>query len=123
MSHTKPDCLHQPGGDNNLAVIMAAYQPTSGIQCRGLFLPVESCEDILEDMPVTSEVEVFGPQSDTTAKVWLPQAVESGKLITAVFLLPWFQFTSFLIETLCRRHSMSADDIRHLPRLGQNLVV
>ena len=81
---------------------MGGYRSTSDIQCRGRFSPITSCEDVLEDMPVTSEVEVFGPPTDPSAQVWVPQVVQSGKLIIAVSRTPLFQFLSFLIETLCR---------------------
>lgn len=47
-----------------------------------------SCEDILEDMPTTTEVEIFGPPSNTSATVLLPQAVESGKLVNQISI--WF---------------------------------
>lgn len=67
------------GGDNNLAVILGAYHPPSEIQCGGTFMPRLSCEDVLEDMPATTDKETFGPPTDPTAKVWLPQAVESGR--------------------------------------------
>lgn len=42
-------------------------------------MPRLSCEDVLEDMPATTDKETFGPPTDPTAKVWLPQAVESGR--------------------------------------------
>lgn len=48
---------------------------------------MESCENVLEDMPTTTETEVFGPLTDSTAQVHLPQAVQSGKLITAAFVI------------------------------------
>ncbi|KAL9134382.1 MAG: hypothetical protein Q9175_004434 [Cornicularia normoerica] len=76
------------GGDNKLAVIMAAYKIPATVQCRGRFDPMTSCEDILEDMPTTTEVEIFGPPSNTSATVLLPQAVESGKLVNQISI--WF---------------------------------
>lgn len=68
------------GGDHNLAVIMGGYQPTSEIRCGGrISLLTTSCEDVLEDMPATTENEVFGPATDPTSQVLLPHIVQSGK--------------------------------------------
>lgn len=69
------------GGDNKLAVIMGAYKLPSAVQCRGTFEPMASCQDVLQDMPATTEKETFGPSTDQTAKVLLPQGVESGKRV------------------------------------------
>ena len=67
------------GGDNNLDVIMGAYKAPSAARCRGSFSPSASCEELLEDMPTSHGVEIFGLPQDSSATVLLPQAVESGK--------------------------------------------
>ena len=62
---------------------MGGYQPTSEIRCGGAsLLPTSSCEDILEDMPATTENEVFGPATDHTAQVVVPHLVQPGKLVS-----------------------------------------
>lgn len=81
MKPTNADFLPHSGGDNNLAVIMSAYQPPSAIQCSGKFRAMSSCQDVLEGMPVTTEKEAFGPPTDRTTQVLLPQAVESCEMI------------------------------------------
>lgn len=105
------------GGDNHLAVIIAAYQPTSEIRCRGLFLPMESCENVLEDMPTTTETEVFGPLTDSTAQVHLPQAVQSDdtKCMLTIFgtsttsdKTSWYDIweATAAIWSVCVRHGL-----------------
>ena len=82
--------LSRAGGDNNLAVIMGGYKSPSAIQCRGHTLITDSCNDVLEDMPATTEMEIFGPITNTSATVLLPQAVQSGKLRNQVPYCPGF---------------------------------
>ena len=66
------------GSDNNLVVAVGSYRP-SQVECRGQFKPYKSCREILIDMPVTSDQEIFGPADDPQADVMLPQGVISGK--------------------------------------------
>ena len=62
---------------------MGGYQPTSKIQCGGsALLPTASWEAILEDMPATTEKQVFGPSTDHTTQVSLPHVIDSGKLVS-----------------------------------------
>ena len=62
---------------------MGGYQPTSKIQCGGsTLLSAASWEAILEDMPATTEKQVFGPSTDHTTQVSLPHVIDSGKLVS-----------------------------------------
>ena len=65
------------GGDNNLAVIMGAYEPM--VQCKGVISSWKSCKDIMYDMPAFTNDEIFGPPTDPSAAIHLPQQVESGR--------------------------------------------
>ncbi|KAF6220745.1 hypothetical protein HO133_003178 [Letharia lupina] len=126
------------GGDNNLAVIMSAYQPPSAIQCSGKFRAMSSCQDVLEGMPVTTEKEAFGPSTDPTTQVLLPQAVESGEMINGppydTFCLlrivdnsttsdtaAWYEFweATTAIWSACVRHGQGGS----LGGLGEFLTV
>ncbi|KAL9077235.1 MAG: hypothetical protein Q9161_000501 [Pseudevernia consocians] len=66
------------GGDNNLAVTLGAYKPTSAIECSGSLPVSASCIDFLADMPATTDNETFGLPADPTANISLPQVVESS---------------------------------------------
>ena len=67
---------------------MGAYEAPSAVQCRGPISLMISCEDIIEDMPATTNMEIFAPPQNSSATVLLPQAVESGKLLnqTPIYL-------------------------------------
>ncbi|CAF9943056.1 MAG: hypothetical protein ALECFALPRED_010502 [Alectoria fallacina] len=102
------------GGDNNLAVIMGAYRQPSAIQCRGTFQPVNSCQDVLEDMPATTKAEVFAPPDNSSATVLLPQAVESDDALCLlrIFGTPsdtasWYELweATTAIWSVCTRQS------------------
>ena len=73
------DSPRYAGGDNKLAVIMSAYKPTSAIRCSGAALFYDPCEEIVLDMPATTEKLAFGPPTDPTSKIPLPYVVESGE--------------------------------------------
>ena len=79
------DSLHWLGGDNNLAVIMGAYASPSAIRCYGS-LPGYSCLDMLQEMPATTEMEIFGPSRTSPATVLLPQNFTSSMLINQVLI-------------------------------------
>ena len=57
---------------------MGVFKPK--VQCRGYFDAPGSCLDILEDMPATPELEVFGPRDTPFVKEGLPQEVTSCEL-------------------------------------------
>ena len=60
-----------------MAVIMAVFEPK--VQCRGILQGPESCQDVLADMPATTELEVFGPSGARFVEEVLPQDIVSGK--------------------------------------------
>lgn len=118
---TKPHeayALRYSGGDNNLDVIMGAYEAPSAAQCRGSFSPSASCEELLEDMPSSHGVEIFGPLQNPSATVLLPQAVESGKPLEP-------SPVAFLPDGLSvRRHTLFAPNIHRLHRgFGHSFLV
>ena len=69
-----------------MAVTMAVFEPK--VQCRGNFPSPESCQDVLADMPATTEVEVFGPADARFVKEVLPQYMVSGKKRSWLNLAP-----------------------------------
>ena len=59
---------------------MGSYH--TSVQCRGQLQPWDSCREILEEMPATTHLDVFGP-GENPAHVELPQGLLSGKAILA----------------------------------------
>ncbi len=76
---------HRPGGDDNLAVIVGAYNRP--VQCRGHFPAWESCRELLRDVPATKLKEYFG------VDVPLPYVMPSCKLTCCA--TPWFGTVSW----------------------------
>ena len=65
------------GGDNNLHVVVATYQPQ--VQCKGTFGPEwKSCRDILADMRADKDRMTFGMRGQEGAQVELPASALSG---------------------------------------------
>lgn len=85
------------GGDNNLAVVMAVFEPK--VQCRGDFGNPYSCKDILSDMPASTDLEVFGPRDTPFVKQILPLDVASrdDKCVVKIYstgrsdVVAWYQ--------------------------------
>lgn len=69
------------GGDNNLAVVLAPYEPN--IQCGSAeaFTHPPSCGGILVDMPASTAEMRFGPRGVPGVNEPLPQYIASGKRI------------------------------------------
>ena len=57
---------------------MGVFKPK--VQCRGYFDTPEFCTEILDDMPATPDLEVFGPKDTPFVKEILPQEVASCEL-------------------------------------------
>ena len=69
------------GGDDNLAVIMGAYQSPSAIYCLEKFASPESCVQVLDDMHTAKTQETFGPRTNPSATIKGRQEVSSGRLV------------------------------------------
>ena len=67
------------GGDNNLAVILRAYEPEVQCGVRSIFTDAPSCGGLLADMPATTEKTLFGPGDVPGVQEPLPQGIISGK--------------------------------------------
>lgn len=72
--------LFLTGGDGNLAIILGTYSPN--IQCSGAIRGWPSCSDIMNGMDVTSTNVKFGPHSDPSAQVTLPDTLSSSELLS-----------------------------------------
>ena len=70
----------RPGGDNNLAVIMGAYEKPKAT-CGGSLSSPYSCKDILNDMLTSTEEEVFDSGDNSSVTVQLPYSIQSGRLV------------------------------------------
>ncbi len=86
------DPLRWLGGDNNLAVIMGSYKSPSAIRCGQRITFPDACQDILEDMPATTKMEIFGPPHTMSATVSVPQEFSSGRLVNQVLIYEGLSF-------------------------------
>ena len=75
------------GGDDNLAVIMGAYQSASAIYCLEKFDSPESCVQVLDDMQTAKTLEIFGARTNPSATIKGPHAFYSGRLVNQNSLL------------------------------------
>ena len=92
---------------------MGAYQSPSAIQCGEVFVSSDSCHSVLEDMPATTKMEVFGQLENTSATVLLPQGVWQGKphYETSFHLSLHFLIDCRVANVLCRLELSSMDDV------------
>ena len=74
------------GGDNNLAVVMGGYKSPSAIRCDGRMNFPQNCVKVLDNMPATTNQEVFGFQSEPSSTVLIPAEIESGTPIQPAYL-------------------------------------
>lgn len=74
------------GGDNNLAIILGAYEMP--VTCRGTLATWESCRDVLYDMPADKVRRVFGPGSDPAVTEDLPYKIDSCMCIDPLLRKP-----------------------------------
>lgn len=74
------------GGDNNLAIILGAYEMP--VTCRGTLATWESCRDVLYDMPADKVRRVFGPGSDPAVTEDLPYNIDSCMCIDPLLRKP-----------------------------------
>ena len=58
---------------------MGTYEPKA--QCRGGFTEPVDCQPILEDMPATKDMVVFGPEGGANVEEILPTMILTGKLL------------------------------------------
>ena len=75
------DRQRSSGGDNNLSIIVAKYEPQ--VQCSGA-VPASllaSCQNIVDTMPASRDFTTWGPESDPLAVVKLPLTYYSRESI------------------------------------------
>ena len=62
-------------GGHNIALVLGTYQPN--LNCRGTFDTWRSCRSVLGDMPVQSQISIFGRRGNPDVQYVLPQTIIS----------------------------------------------
>lgn len=97
MAAHRNECSPVLGNDRNLALILGTYKPD--IACRGAFPSWRSCRDVMAEMPVSTETQIFGPAIDPDAQVVVPHFIESGKSSDCIWKINRFLTKTFVEMT------------------------
>ena len=76
-----PRLRKDPGGDNNMRVVIEKVN-TENVRCYGKMLAPNlqnSCQGLLNTMPVDDTERIFGPRSDPLVDVALPHLLLSSE--------------------------------------------